>query len=525
MTVKVDAVELALLRDLFAAVTDEMAHACMHTAMSPNIYDRRDLSAALFDATGTLLAHAAHVPVHLGAMPACVRAVREQLVLRPGDVALTNDPYAGGTHLPDLTVVSAIFDRDRDRVPAFHLAVRAHHADVGGPAPGSMAPQESIFAEGLRIPPVRWHVAGKAQPDVTSLLLANMRGRAERDADLRAQAGGLAAGERRLRALAKGHGGLGAMARRGAALLPYAATLARSGLRALRNGDARARLALGVPTMDGDDAFVCVELRKRDAHLAIDFTGSSGPVRSGLNATRAVTRSAVYHFVRCLAPRHAPPNEGLLDPVRVTVPAGSCLDATPPHAVAAGNVETSQRIVDALWVAAARLWPNTTPAPGAGSMSNWSFGPAPGGPDFPTYYETLPGGAGGGPHAPGADAIQQHMTNTRATSIERLESRWPVRVVTHRVRSRSGGAGRMPGGNGLVRTVRFLVPVQVSCLMTRHRVPPPGVAGGAPGQPGRVDRVRNGRATRLPAQVSVRLRAGDVLRIQTPGGGGWGRPA
>jgi len=518
-----EAVDLALTRDLLESIADEMAAVCMHTAVSPNIKDRRDLSAAVFDGHGAMVAHAAHIPVHLGAMPLSVRAVLADLRLRPGDVALLNDPFRGGTHLPDITAVQGVFASPTARAPQFLVAVRAHHADVGGVEPGSMAPQKDVQAEGLRIPPLRWMRAGAVDPGVQALLLANMRDPEERRADLAAQAGALALGVRRLHALAEGTRGLTALARRGRALVDYATRIATSALGALPDGRARVAVPLEVQTVAGGEARIAVELVKRGSRLRVDFAGTSGPVIDSLNAPEAVTRSAVYYLVRCLCPADTPTNDGLLAHVDLRIPEGSLLAARAPAPVAGGNVETSQRVVDALWLAAAKLWPGAMPAPGAGTMSNWTFGPEPDGPTFPTYYETLPGGAGGGPDGPGHDAIQQHMTNTSSTPAEVLEAHWPVRVERVAIRRRSGGAGRHPGGNGLVRAVRFLVPARVGLLMTRHVEPAPGVAGGRPGALGRASLEHAGRRRRLAARGSVRAEPGDVLRIETPGGGGWGR--
>jgi N-methylhydantoinase B len=516
------AVELALTRDLLESVADEMAVVCMRTAVSPNIKERRDLSAAVFAGDGRMVAHAAHIPVHLGAMPLSVRAVLESVPLGPGDVALLNDPYRGGTHLPDLTAVRAVFASPRDRDPQLLVAVRAHHADVGGAEPGSMAPQGDIQAEGLRIPPLRWVRAGTADPGVEALLLANMRDPEQRRADLAAQAGALGLGERRLRELAPGPRALAALAARGRALTDYAARIAGKALASLPDGSGHARVGLEVDDLEGRPAAIEVTLEKRGRRLRVDFAGTSGAVGAGLNAPEAVTRSAVYYFVRCLCPADTPTNDGLLRPVRLAVPAGSLLAARPPQPVAGGNVETSQRVVDALWLAASSLWPDVVPAPGAGTMSNWTFGPEPDGPAFPTYYETLPGGAGAGPRGAGHDAIQQHMTNTRSTPVEVLEAHWPVRVERMAVRAGSGGRGRHRGGCGLVREVRFLAPARVALLMTRHEEPPPGVHGGGAGRRGRTTLVRGGSSRRLPPRARLRVEAGDLLRFETPGGGGWG---
>ncbi len=421
-----------------------------------------------------------------------------------------------------MTAVAPVFARG-GRKPAFAVAVRAHHADIGGAAPGSMAPQSDVFAEGLRIPPVRWIRGGVEDPDLTRLLLANVRDEAERRADLAAQVGALACGVRRLDALGRREGGLGVLARRARSLVHYARKMAGHALSALPDGAARVRLRLEVETLEGGPAGLKLALSKRGDRLHVDFAGTSGPVRDGLNAPAAVTRSAVYYLLGCLAPPDTPANDGLLACATIAIPGGSFLDARPPLAVAGGNVETSQRVVDALWLAAGRLWPDRVPAPGAGTMSNWTFGPVPGGPVFPSYYETVPAGAGGGPAGPGADAIQQHMTNTRSTPVEVLESRWPVRVERHAIRAVSGGLGRARGGDGVSKSVRFLAPAVVSLLMTRHEEPPPGAAGGRAGQPGRATLTSGGRTRVLEPRGRVVVEAGDVLTVETPGGGGWGR--
>ena len=524
-----DAVELALARDLLEAVAEEMAEACVRTAASPNIKERRDLSAAVFDGAGTMVAHAAHIPVHLGAMPMGVRAAIARVPLGPGDVVLVNDPYDGGTHLPDVTAIAALFDA-RGR-PRFHVAIRAHHADIGGAVPGSMAPQDSIHAEGVRIPPVRWIRGGVEDPDLTRLLLANLRRPEERRADLLAKVSALAAGVARLRVLGRrvrtraGSGvARASLEHRARTLVDYAARIAGDALGAARDGRARGEAWLGVNGVDGAPARLVATITKRGRRLTVDFAGTTGPVGLGLNATAAVAHSAVYYLVRCLCPADTPANDGLLRAVDVRVPAGCVLDAPYPAPVASGNVETSQRIVDVLWLAASKLWPGRFPAPGAGTMSNWTLGPAPGGPAFASYYETVPAGAGGGPAGPGAAAIQQHMTNTRSTPVEVLETRWPLRVRRLEIRRGSGGAGRHRGGDGVVKEFEVLVPAVFAWSMTRHDDPPPGLAGGAPGAVGRVTLVA-GRGSRvLGPRGRLALTAGDVVRIETPGGGGYGAP-
>ncbi len=519
-----DAVTLALTRDLLESIAEEMAQTCMRAAASPNVKERRDLSAAVFDGDGTMLAHAAHIPVHLGAMPMGVRAAIARVPPRRGDVILANDPYEGGTHLPDVTALAAL--PGAGGRPAFLVAIRAHHADVGGAVPGSMAPQDDVHAEGVRIPPVKWLRGGREEEDVLRLLLANTRHPEERRADLAAQRAALSVGLARLAALARTQG-LATLVRRGKDLVAYARRIAEASLAALPDGEASARVRLaGESVCDaiGRPAWIRVRLAKRGNRLRVDFAGTSGPVGGGLNATEAVTASAVYHLVRSLCPAGTPCNDGLVMPVSLSVPLGSCLRAPYPAPVASGNVETSQRIVDALWLAAARLWPDVMPAPGAGTMSNWTLGPAAGSPPFPSYYETVPAGAGAGPTFRGSDAIQQHMTNTRNTPVEVLEARVPLRVRRFSVRWGTGGRGRHRGGDGVVREFEVLAPSVLAWAMTRHDDPPPGVAGGGPGKPGRIVLRRNGRVTRLPPRGRADLLPGDVVTIETPGGGGWGRP-
>ncbi len=318
-------------------------------------------------------------------------------------------------------------------------------------------------------------------------------------------------------------GGLAALARRGKALIDYASRIASDALSGLSNGSVKAEQALEIDGIDGEPAIIRVRMRKRGDTLRVDFKGTTGPVSLGLNATEAVARSAIYYLVRCLCPDGTPTNDGLLKSRgRARGRRGAVLAADPPHPVAGGNVETSQRVVDVLWLAASELWPRRVPAPGSGTMSNWTFGPPSGSDAFPSYYETLPGGAGAGPGGDGANAVQQHMTNTRSTPVEVLESRWPVRVEKLGLREKSGGEGHFRGGAGLIRQIRFLAPATVACMMTRHETPPPGAAGGAPGAPGVVKRIRKGRTIRLPARGRFEFEAGDVLRIETPGGGGWG---
>ena len=421
-------------------------------------------------------------------------------------------------------MVQALRASPRAARPAFYLAVRAHHADVGGLHPGSMAPVDSILDEGLRLAPQLWATPAGVVPALVGRFTGAVRQPEERVADLRAQQAGLASGAARLQAHASRRGGLEALARDASVLVGYAARQTAHALLALPDAQAHVSVGLDAGDRDGIPARVVLNLTKRGDMLHADFAGTTGPVGQGLNAPRAVTESAVYYLLACLVPPGTPKNEGLLEHARLTVPAGSLLDAAFPQPVAGGNVETSQRVVDALCLAAASCWPDHIPAPGAGTMSNWAFGPVPDGATFPVYYETLPGGGGGGPVRPGAHAVQQHMTNTRSTPVEVMEARWPVRVVRMARRRGSGGAGRHAGGDGLLRELEFLTPAEASFLMTRHALAPPGVAGGGAGATGCITLRRRGRASVLPPRSTCRLEPGDQLVIETPGGGGWGAP-
>ncbi len=515
-----------------------MGEALRRAAHSPNIKERRDYSCAVFDAQGRLLAQAAHIPVHLGALPASVAAARAVVgdEWSAGDVIVLNDPFHGGSHLPDVTTVSPVFDaHPRDEVPrprAF-LATRAHHADVGGSAPGSMAMTRDLFAEGLIVPPVFLRRRGILQADIVSLFAANSRTPAERRGDLAAQLGAHHVGEARLRALLAG----GFAFEEGCdALLDWSNRLGRARLQALPAGEGFAR-----GTME-DDGLVDGPFEIR-AHVHIDaagglradFRASDDQVGGGINAPRAVTVAAVRYALACLLP-DVPLNDGSLSLARVQVRQGSLLDPYPGAAVAAGNVETSQRVVDVLFAAIDQAIPGIMPASSQGSMNNVLAG---GSADVPgttgagtgsradwAYYETMGGGGGGGPMGPGSSGRQCHMTNTFNTPVEALELSVPLRVASYRLRAHSGGAGRHRGGEGVERALQFLAPARVTLVTERRRHGPPGLAGGSAGEPGQnvLVRAAESQPIVLPAKTSLDVEAGDTLIVRSPGGGGWGCP-
>lgn len=518
-----DPVALEIANHRFAGIAEEMGVVLGRTALSPNIKERHDYSCAVFDGRGRLAAQAAHIPVHLGSTPLSVRAALASVPMGPGDVAVLNDPFAGGTHLPDVTVVAPVFLPGARR-PFAYVANRAHHADIGGMAPGSMPLATEIFQEGLRLPPVRLIAGGRPVADVLALFLANTRVPAEREGDLMAQWAALQVGADRLRALAAGDG-VGALTRQMTALQRYSARLMRATLRRLPAGTYR---AADVLDDDGVGAIrlriaVCITIGRGRAR--VDFAGSASQTRGPVNANLPVTRSAVLYVFTALAAEDIPANEGLANPLTIVAPEGSIVNAHYPAAVAGGNVETSQRIVDVLLRALAGAAPDRIPAASAGSMNNVAVGGQVGERAF-AYYETLAGGAGGGPNHPGASAVHTHMTNTMNTPIEALEAYYPLRVRRYALRPGSGGRGRHPGGEGLVREIEFLAPAQVTLLAERRSVPPYGLAGGEAGAPGRdwLARGVGGRARRIPSKATITVEPGDRLRVETPGGGGFGRP-
>ena len=519
---KLNAVGLAVMNNRLAAIAEEMGVVLGQTGFSPNIKERHDFSCALFDGRGELVAQAAHIPVHLGSTPLSVRAAIERLDLKPGDVAALNDPFAGGTHLPDVTVVAPIF-LHASRRPFAYVANRAHHADIGGMAPGSMALATEIYQEGFRIPPVKLVESGRPSRDVFELFFANTRVRDEREGDLRAQLAALELGGERIRALVESSGRATVTAAM-TDLKDYAARLMSAAFRKLRPGVYRARDWLDDDGFQSGPILIQVAIRIGGGRAIVDFTGSAPQVRGSVNANYAVTLSATFYAMKCLAEEAVPANQGLMRPIRLVAPEGSIVNALAPAAVAGGNVETSQRIVNVLFRALAKAAPKRIPAASSGSMSNLTVG---GYDRFRkrhfSYYETIAGGAGAAPGRPGASGIHTHMTNTLNTPIEALEAYYPMRITEYRIRRRSGGRGRFAGGDGLVRELECLTESNVSLLTERRTLAPYGLAGGGAGAAGANYLVRGARRVRLPGKINVNLKPGDRVRIETPGGGAWGK--
>ncbi|HEX4809615.1 MAG TPA: hydantoinase B/oxoprolinase family protein [Bryobacteraceae bacterium] len=519
-----DPVELAIFQSAFHSIAEEMGAALRRTSFSPNIRERRDYSSAVFDDAGQIIAMGDDMPVHLGSMPMSVRAALDKLTLDSGDVAILNDPYDGGTHLPDITLVMPIFI-DHDSSAAFYVANRAHHADVGGAYPGSMGLCQEIWQEGIRIPPVKLVRGGVVDQQLLALILNNVRTPREREGDLTAQIGACRIGVQRVSELAAKYG-LDRVRTNVLRMLDHSETLTRDYLAQLPETQASAEDFLDNDGITDDPVRIAVTLsvRSNPTSLVVDFTGSSPQVAGSLNAVAAITYSATFYVLRCLLPEEAAPTAGLMRPVSLVLPERSVVNAQAPAAVAGGNVETSQRITDVLLRAFAAIVPDRVPAASSGTMNNLTIGgvdPRTG--QLYTYYDTIGGGGGARPNAPGISGIHTHMTNSLNTPIEALEYSYPFRVRQYSYRTGSGGQGKYTGGDGLVREIELLAPAQITLLSDRRIHAPYGLAGGACGACGRNILIENGVERELPGKCNFRVNAGAILRIETPGGGGWGQ--
>ena len=528
--VNIDPARLAIFDSLVSSIAEEMGAALRHTALSPNIKERADFSCAVFDREGQLLAQAAHIPVHLGAMPESVRAVERLAPWRPGDLAILNDPFLGGTHLPDVTMVSPVFAHDTadGGEPIGYVASRAHQADIGGMAPGSMPVARELIQEGIVIPPIRLYRAGDLVEEAMDMILRNVRTPDERRGDFNAQIAAQRLGERRIADLHRDYGD-SAYRRTTGALLDYGERLTRAALADLPHGTWEFNDSLDDDGHSADPVPIKLKLTLADDRAHFDFTGTAPQRAASINAVAPVTRSACYYVIRCLLPPDTPMNSGLFRPITFSLPERSVVAAQSPVAVAAGNVETSQRIVDTVWGAFNQLLPERMPAASSGTMNNLTAGgidPRNGQPW--AYYETSGGGLGGGPEGPGLDAAHSHMTNTLNTPAEALELAYPLRVVENSIRPRSGGSGRHRGGHGLIRRTQFLGSAQLTLITERRTQQPWGSQGGGPGRTGRNSletTSASGRPVRrkLPGKITINVEPGDVIRVETPGGGGWGR--
>src|SRR5580658_8424799 len=574
-----DPIELEIFKNIYHSIAEEMGAALRRTAFSPNIKERRDYSCAVFDSDGEVIAMGDHMPVHLGSMPMSVRAAIDQFDLEPGDLAMLNDPFRGGTHLPDITLVAPVHVRQgnsrskaKNMRPDFYVASRAHHADVGGAYPGSMGLCREIYQEGLRIPPVKIMRAGKMQSDVLALLLSNVRTPHEREGDLGAQIAACHTGAQRLDEICRRYG-LERAKKAARGLLDYSEEMMRSFLDQVPDGTYQAEDFLDNDGISTKSVKIVVTLKfaKRaqgrwfnpsksgqrylpKRAVMVDFTGSDPQVEGSVNAVKAITYSACFYVFRCLLAEDVPATAGLMRPIEVIAPEGTVVNARPPAAVAGGNVETSQRIVDVLLRALAQAIPERIPAAASGTMNNLTIG----GIDLRrddlrrddlrrddlrngelgegerregnprthqpfAYYETIAGGMGARPSKPGVSGVHTHMTNSLNTPAEALEYAYPLRVRRYSLRTGSGGNGKHRGGDGIVREIEVLTDCSVTLLADRRTVGPWGLAGGGDGSPGTASVIRHdGSVEAMPGKFSTRLRAGERIRIESPGGGGWG---
>jgi N-methylhydantoinase B len=512
---KFDPTTLEIYRALFTSVAEEMGVALRRTAFSPNIKERRDYSCAVFDSNGRVIAQGDHMPVHLGSMPMAVAAALEEIEIAPGDVVALNDPFAGGTHLPDVTLVMPVVSGPRI---LFYVANRAHHADIGGATPGSMGLATDIYGEGIRIPPIRLVRNGVLDRDTMRLLLANVRGSVERRGDFDAQIGSLKTGAARLLEIVQRRGESEAT-EYAAQLINYSARLMRHTIAAIPDGVYEAEDALDDDGVEDRAVPIKVAIEIKGERALIDFTGSAPQVIGAINAVEAITVSAVSYVFRCLIGGEVPASAGLMEPIKVIAPHGTVVNANPPASVAGGNVETSQRIVDVLFKALAKALPDRIPAASQGTMNNLTIGgiDTRTGAEF-SYYETVAGGMGARPALDGMSGVHTHMTNSLNTPAEALEYAYPLRVREYRLRKGSGGRGKQRGGDGVVREIEALVPSRMSLLADRRKRGPYGLQGGADGKAGR-NRINN---RDIPAKGSQELKAGDRIHIETPGGGGFG---
>ncbi len=519
-----DAVALEVFRHLFTALAEEMGAALKRASFSPNIKERRDYSCALFNPAGAAVSLGDHMPVHLGAMPMSVSAALDELGdLDPGDVVCVNDPFRGGTHLPDITLISAVF---AERRILAYVASRAHHSDVGGSTPGSMPLAREIFEEGIRIPPVRLYRAGVLNEDLWRTLLANVRTPVERGGDLDAQLAALHTGSTRLLEIAERRGvdrTLAAMD----GLIEYADRLVEAGLEMIPDGRYVAEDFMEDDGFGSGPVPIRATLELVGSKLTLDFTGTSPQVPGGINAVAAITSSATRYVVRCvveaLLGEPLPAGGGSMSAVTLVLPEGSLVNARPPASVAAGNVETSQRITDVLMRAFAIALPDRMPALSQGTMNNITVGgvdPRTG--EAFAYYETVGGGMGAGPTGPGLSGVHCHMSNSLNTPVEALEHAYPYRVTRYEIRRNSGGAGLHRGGDGLRRDLMLLGPARVTLLSERRIKGPSGAEGGEDGATGENVLIRDGAEESLPGKVTFAVDAGDVISVRSPGGGGWG---
>ncbi|HEX3035576.1 MAG TPA: hydantoinase B/oxoprolinase family protein [Thermodesulfobacteriota bacterium] len=512
--------ELEIFQNILRSIAEEMGMILIRAGFSPNIKERRDLSCAIFNAEGEMVAQAAHIPVHLGSMSFAVKAVLDEPGIEEGDIYILNDPFKGGTHIPDVTCIAPVFIKNKLE---FFVASRAHHADMGGITPGSMPLSTSIHEEGMVIPPSKLYKKGMLNKSLLGRILSSTRDPEEREGDFKAQVGALNLGEKRLKSVIQKYS-LEQVKQAGSELLNYSERMMRKIIRQIPDGAYRFEDYLDNDGAGTEKIPIRVSITIKKDKANVDFSGSSSQVKGCLNTPLSVTTAATLYVFQCLAPSEMPLNSGPLRAIQIHADKGSILNAEFPAAVAGGNVETSQRVVDVVFGALSRAIPKKIQAASSGSMSNVTFGgvnPRTG-KNF-AYYETIAGGMGGRFGKPGVSAVHTHMTNTLNTPIEAIERELPVVIDTYSIRRGSGGGGKYKGGDGIIRGYKFLTRATVTLITERRIFAPYGIQGGQPGDKGKNSLIRNGMSDKLPTKATLKVKKGDILRIETPGGGGWGK--
>ncbi|HLJ35287.1 MAG TPA: hydantoinase B/oxoprolinase family protein [Ktedonobacteraceae bacterium] len=526
-TLPINPISLEIFRGALTAIAEEMGVVLTRSSYSPNIKERRDFSCALFDAQGRLIAQAAHIPVHLGAMPDSVAAALAVFDhFAPGDIIALNDPFLGGSHLPDITLIAPMYTSIEGEQHLIGFAAnRAHHSDVGGMSAGSMPLATEIYQEGVIIPPTKLWEAGQLNAPLLAIILRNVRTPHERRGDLAAQVAANRTAVRRLQELVV-RWGLPALEAHVDALIAYAQRITEATIEAIPDGTYSFTDFLDDDGIGNTPIAITATITVHGNTLTVDFTGSSPQVRGNVNTVASVAKSATYYVVRCLMPEDAPMNSGTFAPVTVIAPRETVVNARPPAAVAQGNVETSQRITDVLFGALASALPGVIPAASQGTMNNITAGGIDPRTQQPfAYYETMGGGMGARPGSDGLSGVHTHMSNTLNTPVEAFEYAYPMRITRYQLRTDSGGKGVTRGGDGLIREIAFEVPTDITLLTERRRLAPYGLQGGQSGERGENRLLHEGNETVLPGKVHFQAQPGDRLTIASPGGGGRGKPA
>lgn len=517
----IDPILLEVFKNRTSAIAEEMGVVLQRTSYSPNIKERRDFSCAIFNSKGELIAQAAHIPVHLGSMPMSVKEAIKSVSFEEGDMVVLNDPYKGGTHLPDITLIAPVFI---DGELQFFVANRAHHADIGGASPGSMPISNSIFQEGFIIPPVKLVKKGQIDKEIFSLIKNNVRTPQEREGDFNAQIMANITGIKRIKELVQKYT-LQTVNLYMNALLDYSEKIMRNKIKEIPEGSYYYEDYMEDDGLGNTDIKIAAEITIKNDESIVDFSNSSPQTEGSINAVKAITMSAVYYVFRSLLSSDVPTNAGCFRPIKIITKKSTIVDCTYPAAVSAGNVETSQRIVDVVLGALSKAIPEEIPAASQGTMNNITIGGINPETNQPfTYYETIGGGMGASVKTDGESAIQSHMTNTLNTPVEALEFEYPFQIIRYSIRKDSGGDGLHKGGDGIIREIKLLVDSQVTVISERRKIAPYGLFGGEPGETGKNTVIKNGKEEIKPSKFSEKLQAGDIIRIETPGGGGYGNP-